>query len=601
MNSESGASLACEAPNPENRGLGYASINNSSANLSVCKPPSSTSFGDSEHDRTVAQLSQYLALGLVPIPLRGKRPFVRWKEWDPHSIETLKPYIKTGVNWGVKTGPNLTVIDFDTKEAFLDFIVNNLEKLSEDTPIVKTGRGYHIWLKSIEPIRCQQFEGIDIKGEGGYVVTPPSRHPNGKEYKFIKPLNGHIPEIDLNELDFPRIKPSPSQPVTPHQKVKVKSRKGAWALEKGFDLAELESGVKKGTRHTTLVRYVGWLINQELLYEQVMEEAKSWNARNRPPLSKAEVEATVKSCWGRWGRDVPTITLSSSRVLVETGDSLAETVDYKVGASESNVWSTETVVDPVSFCGLKSRIVRSERRYVSINFFCGRWDCPRCAPFFKKRWIRHLTEIAKGQDLYVLECSEDDWGCVRRSINRLGADYCRIRNKEGNLAVVLDKPHPKSKLLSTNLGEFLEAVIPDSADSCPVSTSRTWERSKNTKKEEEFHAVTETWLSLAEQVQIAMGLGAELSLYEDYCWYSPEGVNQDDWEFDFKDAIESRENEIHNEVDRIVEGDKRRQTALDESMTRNLSIEERCKKYEAEMRKIENDEHALFLAVITRH
>jgi hypothetical protein len=214
--------------------------------------------------------------------------------------------------------------------------------------------------------------------------------------------------------------------------------------------------------------------------------------------------------------------------------------------------------------------------------------------------IGHLSEIAKGQDLYVLECGEDDWGCVRRSINRLGADYCRIRNEEGNLTVVLNKPHPKSKPLSSGLREFLETMIPNSADSCPVSTSRTWERSKNTKREEEFHAVTETWLSLTQQVQIAVGLGAELSLDEGYCWYSPEGVDQDEWEFDFKDAIRSREDEIHNEVDRIIEGDKRREALLNESLAWNCPVgEERWKQYESEITQIENEEKALFLAMIT--
>ena len=93
--------------------------------------------------------------------------------------------MKRGVNWGVKTGVKLTVIDFDTPLEFIHFIAKNMEKLPPGTPIVKTGRGYHIWLRPMQSTKTQHITGGDIKGEGGYVVAPPSVHATGAIYSFM--------------------------------------------------------------------------------------------------------------------------------------------------------------------------------------------------------------------------------------------------------------------------------------------------------------------------------------------------------------------------------------------------------------------------------
>ena len=32
--------------------------------------------------------------------------------------------------------------------------------------------------------RAGILEGVDVRGEGGYVIAPPSMHPNGTEYQW---------------------------------------------------------------------------------------------------------------------------------------------------------------------------------------------------------------------------------------------------------------------------------------------------------------------------------------------------------------------------------------------------------------------------------
>jgi len=58
-----------------------------------------------------------------------------------------------------------------------------------ETREVKTGRGRQLWFKHPGvSIRCNAGalgQGLDIRGDGGYIIAPPSLHPNGQRYHFL--------------------------------------------------------------------------------------------------------------------------------------------------------------------------------------------------------------------------------------------------------------------------------------------------------------------------------------------------------------------------------------------------------------------------------
>lgn len=39
-------------------------------------------------------------------------------------------------------------------------------------------------------------------GSGGYCVLPPSRHPDGGAYRWLIPIDGGIPRVELSETGF---------------------------------------------------------------------------------------------------------------------------------------------------------------------------------------------------------------------------------------------------------------------------------------------------------------------------------------------------------------------------------------------------------------
>ena len=237
-------------------------------------------------------LTQYLELGLHPIPLKGKEAKYHWKAFNL-SKEDISRY-KQHSNWGLRTEiikPELYfyVIDLDTLAKLADFW--EVVDLPPAVPIVKTGRGYHFYLTWHSEVKTTHFGWLDVIGNG-YVVCPPSIHPNGRQYKFIVPLNGKLPPLmDPETIQLPKMINSSSG-----------SRAGSTKPLTGkLTMDQIENGVSEGLRHTTLVGYIGALIKSCFREEEALVKILDWNKLNRPPLPEGEVIKTVHDCYEKWG------------------------------------------------------------------------------------------------------------------------------------------------------------------------------------------------------------------------------------------------------------------------------------------------------------
>jgi len=114
-----------------------------------------------------------------------------------------------GLVCGVVSG-GLFVIDFDHEaEDVFPLFVESIADLNLDLTVVKTGKGYHVYLRCPEgvpgcTVLARNAEGqilIETKGEGGCVTTIPSVHPLGMRYKLESGSLLNIPEVTAGQRD----------------------------------------------------------------------------------------------------------------------------------------------------------------------------------------------------------------------------------------------------------------------------------------------------------------------------------------------------------------------------------------------------------------
>jgi hypothetical protein len=231
---------------------------------------------------------RYLELGWSVIPLGlDKRPMLyEWRSFQkrhpmPAQIhEWWNQWPDSGV--GVITGQisNIIVVDLDSDKA-VDYYTS---KKVEPSPTVITAKGYHVYFK--HPFTEQHIGnsvnsdiGIDIRGEGGYVVAPPSVHPTGIRYEWRQDRHPWCMSLAQFPEEFAKKKREYQGNETDEQH---------WAVE-------ALQGISEGGRNNLCAQLAGRLILKGLGCREVYEILSMWNERNNPPLPEREVETTVRS------------------------------------------------------------------------------------------------------------------------------------------------------------------------------------------------------------------------------------------------------------------------------------------------------------------
>lgn len=144
----------------------------------------------SKDDDFLKAALEYVEHGFYVFPLtpRSKKPLTRngFKNASNDSEQIKAWWGKTpNANIGIATGKisGLMVVDIDGEYP------SNWPELS-NTMTVKTSKGLHYYFKypKEEQVKCRTKVGghdVDIRADGGYIVAPPSVHPDGGRYEFI--------------------------------------------------------------------------------------------------------------------------------------------------------------------------------------------------------------------------------------------------------------------------------------------------------------------------------------------------------------------------------------------------------------------------------
>lgn len=150
---------------------------------------------------------------LIPLEARGKKPAMDWRAFQtrrPLETELVQWFYRAERNIGLVCGGisgGLTVIDFDRESAWEAWIEDDTTRWL--IPTVTTSHGKHVYIKTEIPCGNRRFHdrGIDLRGEGGYVVAPPSIHPDGKTYLWSMANWWKIPTFhSIEELGFPAVR-----------------------------------------------------------------------------------------------------------------------------------------------------------------------------------------------------------------------------------------------------------------------------------------------------------------------------------------------------------------------------------------------------------
>lgn len=236
---------------------------------------------------------------VFPLTPRAKTPIIRggrgfleatcdvdqvrrwWAEWPDANIGL----------WPGRSG--LVVVDIDGPEG--ETAARDLGAVSEPTLVATTGRaggGRHLYFRHPgETVpNAVLAPKLDIRGDAGYVVIPPSIHPSGVPYRW----HGKLAEVrDL--------------PPGVRRALAAAGRSDASAEPTpGMRAAReipLEESIDEGGRNAALTRYAGRLLAKGIPPEETLTLVSALNAQKcHPPLPQHEINALVASIATREAR-----------------------------------------------------------------------------------------------------------------------------------------------------------------------------------------------------------------------------------------------------------------------------------------------------------
>lgn len=248
---------------------------------------------------------EYAARGfaVIPVAAHAKKPLnengSRKPSRDPEVIRgwwQRWPDANVGIVTGEPSG-GLVVIDIDVdedkgKDGFAAIVAWQQEHGNfPGTVTARTGRGgWHLYYRSNKLYKNGQNANlsIDLRGDGGYIVAPPSVHANGKRYEWTySPMDYEAAKVDsVVESFITETFDQGAKPSTNPQGI-------AAPRQEHFALPEV---IEEGGRDTTLFKYGSSLRSKGNSDFEVRAMLEACNrARCKPPLSATDIDRIWRS------------------------------------------------------------------------------------------------------------------------------------------------------------------------------------------------------------------------------------------------------------------------------------------------------------------
>lgn len=240
---------------------------------------------------------EYLGRGWCVIPARGKKPLVEWRDFitERPTEAQLRSWAEEwpSANIAIVTGrvSNLVVVDVDPDRGGDPSVI--YDRFPTEL-IARTGGGgahfFYLYPEDVARVPNQVGKtGYDVRADGGYVIAPPSVHPDTRRtYQFMRQgEKGSAPEWAVEGRKFQAESADGPEDGDTFQ---VEFKDDKW-------LSTLLEGVDSGGRNDACARLAGYFAKKDMAYEVALGIVSQWNDKNNPPLSASEIQTTLSSVY----------------------------------------------------------------------------------------------------------------------------------------------------------------------------------------------------------------------------------------------------------------------------------------------------------------
>ncbi|MFZ5865810.1 MAG: bifunctional DNA primase/polymerase [Thermodesulfobacteriota bacterium] len=231
----------------------------------------------------------------------GKHPLLMGWTRDATTVETKihEWWTKySHANIGIATGRGLFVLDVDPRhggDVSLDDLEHKRGKLPETVTVLTGGGGEHRYFLVPDGVKISNSTakigvGLDIRGDGGYVVAPGSLHTSGRRYEFEVSSGPDVMSIAWAPNWFVDLATKANKQKTKQDRVSKKPK----------GCSHLPVIIPDGIRNDTLLNEACVYRDHGFSYEHTLTVLRALSAQYcKPPLTDIEIFARVNSAYRR--------------------------------------------------------------------------------------------------------------------------------------------------------------------------------------------------------------------------------------------------------------------------------------------------------------
>ncbi len=312
---------------------------------------------------------QEIGLSIIPIRPKDKKPLVAWEKYqkDRPSAEQIEQWWTqyTNANVAIVTGEisGVDVIDIDSEKG-IEALSEHLPEIFETPTAITPRGGKHLYVEHRDGLgnAVRFIEDCDYRGQGGYVVAPPSIGQNGKPYKW------------LPYLSFANIKPAP-MPESIYLLINAFGGYGGDRAQRNKTQQNATNATlsfEQGHRDESLFHVATSLIKGGMTPDNALICLKILASQCSPPFPEKEIRTKIESVLKRTSSKERNLTAEIREVISATWGNISATFIYESAtiATREDKHKARTILSRLVQEGLIERLPGKNGWYRRVENEC---------------------------------------------------------------------------------------------------------------------------------------------------------------------------------------------------------------------------------------